>query len=64
MKRDDSGQSTVEYILILLITVGLALLVLRDLVKPTYDRLTAWVSSQMQAGLFKPENFHRLNLKH
>lgn len=59
--RDDSGQATTEYILMLTVGVALALLLIKDVIVPLGNRIAELVSQNMEKSLSK--NLHRIRLR-
>ena len=49
---DSSGQATVEYILILSVTVVLALIVMRQFVGPVFKKASARLNASIDNALF------------
>lgn len=60
--NNQSGQSTVEYILILAIVAVVSAIVLRDVLKPAIDRVRVRVSQGVES-LFQPENLHSFPIR-
>jgi Flp pilus assembly pilin Flp len=57
--RDESGQATIEYVLILSVLVSIALLLIRDLLRPILTRFTDSLSKAIEERMFKPGSMHR-----
>lgn len=57
--HDENGQATIEYILILAVLVMIAILLVRDLIRPVLTRMNAVITEAMEKGMFKPETMHR-----
>ena len=53
-----SGQTSVEYLIMLAILVGIAGLVIKQLVKPGYDKLAKALENRIQGQLLKAD-LHR-----
>ncbi len=49
---DEDAQATTEYVLILAVLVSLAILVVRDLIRPALARLTDSISKMINEQLF------------
>lgn len=60
--EDELAQTTTEYVLMISIVLGVALLVIRDLVQPVMKLINEQISKQIEDRLFKPGSFHRLSL--
>ena len=56
--RDEKAQATTEYILILAVLVSIAILLIRDLIRPTLDRISTSLTKRIDE-LFKPGAMHR-----
>jgi Flp pilus assembly pilin Flp len=57
---DEDGQATTEYILILAVLISLAILLIRDLIRPIMARFTDDLSKIITERLFKNGgNMHR-----
>jgi Flp pilus assembly pilin Flp len=56
--RDEEGQAATEYILILSVLVTIALLLLRDLVRPLLERLSQSMDERIER-MFEPGSMHR-----
>lgn len=54
----EEGQTTTEYILMVATVVGIALLCIRDLVRPVVTYVTDFIEKQV-GDSFRPGNFHR-----
>lgn len=61
--RDEEGQATLEYILILSILVLIAILLVRDLIRPLLDKMTTGITDALKNGMFNPESMHRSPFK-
>jgi hypothetical protein len=59
LARDDEAQATTEYVLILAVVVGIAILVARELVGPALKALTDGISRLIEEKMFKPDSMHR-----
>jgi Flp pilus assembly pilin Flp len=57
--RDESAQATIEYVLILSVLVAIALLLIRDLLRPILTRFTDNLSQAIEERMFKPGSMHR-----
>jgi Flp pilus assembly pilin Flp len=57
--RDESAQATIEYVLILSVLVAIALLLIRDLIRPILTRFTDSLSKAIEEKMFKPGSMHR-----
>ncbi len=55
--RDEEGQATTEYILMLSIAVMMAVMVMKKLIGPVYAKLAGAVSNSLQNKLFNT-NLH------
>jgi Flp pilus assembly pilin Flp len=60
--RDERGQGTTEYILILSISVGLFLIVSKNLIKPAIDIMQRAISGSFDRMLFGAD-LHRLRVR-
>lgn len=56
---DEDAQATIEYVLIVSVLVLIAILLIRDLIRPLLDKLTAGISEALKDGMFKPGSMHR-----
>lgn len=56
--RAEDGQTTTEYILMVATVVGIALLCIRDLIRPVVTYMTEFIDKQV-GDSFQPGNFHR-----
>ncbi len=59
--KEELAQTTTEYVLIIAIVLGIALLVIRDLVQPVMKWVNERISEQIEKRLFKPGSFHRVS---
>lgn len=56
---EEDGQATTEYVLILAVLVSIAILLIRDLIRPLVDRMGETLSKQIES-MFQPgEAMHR-----
>ncbi len=46
--NDESGQATTEYILMLSIMAGFAVMIIKNFIQPTYQKLSARMSSLIE----------------
>ena len=60
---DESAQATIEYVLILSVLVTIAILLIRDLVRPVIDRLSDSLNQIIEEKMFKPGSMHRSPFK-
>ncbi|OFZ20566.1 MAG: hypothetical protein A2X94_11115 [Bdellovibrionales bacterium GWB1_55_8] len=58
---DESGQATTEYILMVALAVTLALMVIREFIKPVLERMTSSLVEKMERGFFG--NLHHFPLR-
>ncbi len=49
----ESGQATTEYILVMAISVSLGLLIIKQLLKPVIEKMTATLNKMIEKGLTK-----------
>lgn len=56
---EDSAQATTEYILILSVLVGIAIVLVRDLIRPVFAKLTDTLSKMVEEKMFQPGSMHR-----
>lgn len=56
------GQATLEYMLILMTSLALTVLVIRQFVWPTFEKIQGRVVERMRNSMFQEGNFHRLRL--
>ncbi|MBY0472448.1 hypothetical protein K2X30_14885 [bacterium] len=61
-QSDESGQATTEYMLTLSIVVAVALIVIKEFVRPLYELLAQRIGKQLQNTLFSRESFHNLRI--
>lgn len=59
---DESGQASAEYMLMLAIALALAASVIKKLIQPTFTKLSAALSSQLENSLFNQANMHTLRI--
>ncbi len=57
--RDETAQATTEYILILAVMVTIAIVLVRDLLRPILARFTESISDAIEKGMFQPGRMHR-----
>ena len=62
-RASQSGQTVVEYIL-LLATVVIVILMIFAVLKPLFGKMTQSINKQVEDKLFKEENFHYFPLGH
>lgn len=55
--RDETAQGTVEYIFAIMIVLAVAVLAIRDFLRPLLERVSQFVEKQLGESLFT--NFHR-----
>ena len=60
--RDESGQATTEYILMIVMALVLVLSVIKKFIQPTLDRLKTQITTQLENTLFGGGDFHRLRI--
>lgn len=61
--EEEVAQATTEYVLILAVLVSIAILLIRDLIRPLVDRLGESLSNQIES-MFEPgEAMHRSPFK-
>ena len=61
--QEEEAQATTEYVLILAVLVSIAILLIRDLIRPVVDRLGDSLSKQIES-MFQPgEAMHRSPFK-
>ncbi len=60
---EESAQATTEYVLILAVLVSIALLLVRDLIRPILATFTDSISDAIENGMFNPDSMHRLPFK-
>jgi hypothetical protein len=58
---EEFAQTTTEYVLMIAMVLGMALLVIRDLVQPVIKWVGERISEQVESRLFKPGSFHRMS---
>ncbi len=58
--RDESGQGATEYVLILAVLVSIALLLVRDLIRPILAAFTDSITEAIEGGMFNPDAMHTL----
>lgn len=61
---DDSGQTSIEYILMLVIGAAMALSVIKKFLQPIFAQLADSISNQLQSTLFNKANMHSLRIGH
>lgn len=61
--RDEKAQATFEYILMIAIAVILAVLVIKNLIVPTFNYLSNRVGDLVQRTLFNQKNMHQIRLR-
>ncbi len=59
--KEETAQASTEYILVLSIVVGLLMILLNKLIKPTYAKLLTTLSRQIQAQL-SSANLHSFRI--
>lgn len=62
--EDQSGQATVEYILMLFIAVAMAASVIKHFIQPYMATLADSFSAQITSTLFNKANLHSLRIGH
>jgi Flp pilus assembly pilin Flp len=60
--RDEGGQATTEYLLMVVIALAMVVTLIKKLIQPTLEKLSARLSSQLQNTLFGGANFHQLRI--
>lgn len=57
--RDERGQATAEYILILSVALALMAIVIKRLIKPAYEKLRTFLVARLETALFGKGDFHK-----
>jgi Flp pilus assembly pilin Flp len=52
IRKDEEGQASTEYVLMLSIVVSLTLFVVKNFIKPTFEKLSRVLSNTLQNQLF------------
>lgn len=57
--QDEDAQATTEYVLVLAVIVSIAIILVRDLIKPILGAFTENLSESIEKGMFNPDAMHR-----
>jgi Flp pilus assembly pilin Flp len=60
--EDESGQASVEYMLMLSIAMAMAISVVKKFIQPYLAKMADTFSTQMQNALFNKANMHSLRI--
>lgn len=57
--KEEGAQATTEYVLLLSVLVGIAILIVRELVAPGLKALGGWITDLIERKMFRPGSMHQ-----